>query len=177
MPSTRRGFITRPLVMGVAAGLGPWWTANTARAQAVGSPLKVFPAPQLDGSAFVPASLEGKVTLLYAWASWCPYCLRDLPALRDRQEELRSKDFVILGVNADKNVDDALAWIKTYKVNFPSVRLTADYKQTYFSQGLSTPAWWLAGRDGVVVDSAFGGGSEFVYRQRVDVINKLVGKG
>ena len=178
MRSTRRGFLALPVATsmgtGLAASLGQLLAARSASAQAVGTPLKVFAAPQLDGTAFVPASLEGKVTLLYAWASWCPYCLRDLPALRDRQEELRSKGFVVLGVNADKDVDLALAWIKNYKVNFSSVRLTADYRQTYFSKGVATPAWWLAGRDGVVVDSAFGGGAEFVYRQRIDVINRLV---
>jgi thiol-disulfide isomerase/thioredoxin len=131
----------------------------------------------LEGEMYKPEGVEGKVTLLYIWASWCPYCLQDLPTLRDKQEALRSKGFSILGLNADKNIDDALSWIKTHKVNFPSLRFTADYKNAYLPQRVVTPAWWFAGRDGNVLDSAIGGGSEFRYRQRGDMIEKVVAKG
>ena len=172
MKPNRRTFLSLP----VAAAGWPLLASKAAYGQAVGTALKIFPALQLDGELFVPKSLEGKVTLLYTWASWCPHCLNDLPALRDRQEALRDKGFAIVGVNADKDADVALAWMKNYKVKFPSVRLTADYKQAYFSKGLATPSWWLAGRDGLIVDSAYGGGAEFVYRNRIDVINKLVAK-
>jgi peroxiredoxin len=169
----RRSISSLPL----ALLAGQLFQSGVVQAQAVGTPLKLFPALNLDGEMFKPEGVEGKVTLLYAWASWCPFCLQDLPTLRDKQEALRSKGFSILGLNADKDVDAAQAWIKTHKVNFPNVRLTADYKNAYLAKGLVTPAWWIAGRDGLVVDSAIGGGSEFRYRTRAEMIEKIVAKG
>ncbi len=171
--TTRRNLTVLPLALAASQ----FFERGLVLAQAVGTPLKLFPAMNLDGEMVKPEGIEGKVTLLYAWASWCPYCLQDLPALRDKQEALRSKGFSILGLNADKDIDAAKAWIKNYKVNFPSVRLTADYKNAYLADRLVTPSWWIAGRDGLVIDSSVGGGSEFRYRNRVDMIEKLVAKG
>jgi thiol-disulfide isomerase/thioredoxin len=168
----RRNLASLPLAIMV----GQLFQSGLVQAQAVGTPLRLFPAMNLDGEMVKPDSIEGKVTLLYVWASWCPFCLQDLPTLRDKQEALRSKGFSILGLNADKDLDAAQAWIKTHKVNFPNIRLTADYKNAYLGQRVVTPSWWIAGRDGLVLDSAIGGGSEFRYRNRADMIEKIVAK-
>jgi thiol-disulfide isomerase/thioredoxin len=145
-----------------------------ATAQAVGSPLRLFPALLLDGEMFKPESFSGGVNLVYVWASWCPYCLNDLPVLQSKYEEHKGKGFNILGLNMDENLDLADKWLKTYKVRFPSTRLTGDYRQAYLPNRRSTPSWWLAGRDGNVVDSSVGSGAEFVYNQRKSLIDKLV---
>jgi thiol-disulfide isomerase/thioredoxin len=160
------------LSLGTALGLSAW--PQITNAQAVGSPLKLFSALLLDGEMFKPESFAGGVNLVYVWASWCPYCLRDLPVLQSKYEEHKAKGFNILGLNVDDNLDHAEKWLKTYKVGFPSTRLTGDYRQAYLPNRRSTPAWWLAGRDGNVVDSSVGGGAEFVFNQRKSLIDKLV---
>ena len=187
MSTTRRKLLTATAGLGLTGATGLAVLPATVLAQAVGSPLKLFPALKLDGEMFKPESFTagtggggggaGGVTLIYFWASWCPHCLRDLPTLRDKQAALKDKGFNILGVNMDTDPGLAQKWIDTHKVNFPTVRMTGDYQQAYLPKSRVTPAWWLAGRDGVVVDSVVGGGAEFVYRQRGEQIERLVGKG
>jgi thiol-disulfide isomerase/thioredoxin len=169
----------RNLIVGapLAAAASSIFIALPAKAQAVGQPLKLFPAAMLNGEMFDPKVLQDHVVLLYIWASWCPYCLRDISALRDKQEQHADKKFAVLGINIDTNPDSAEKWIKTYKVNFRSLRATADYKTAYGNNGrVSTPSWWLTGRDSIVVDSSIDDGAQFVYRNRTEAIDKLVAK-
>ena len=147
---------------------------NPLHAQGVGQKLVLFPAPLLSGGLLAPSDFDKKVTLLYSWASWCPFCLRDLPALREKFDEHKDKGFIVLGLNLDKDPDLALKWIATYKVNFPSIRLTAEYQQAYMPKRVVTPAWWLTNRDGMVIDSSAGNGAEFIYRNRTLQIDKAV---
>jgi thiol-disulfide isomerase/thioredoxin len=170
---SRRAHLKTGASLGLALGAGLLGTQPVS-AQGVGSPLKLFPALLLNGDNFKPESFAGGVNLIYVWASWCPHCLNDLPVLQAKFEQHKGKGFNILGLNADENLDLAEKWIKTYKVAFPSTRLTGDYRQAYLPNRRSTPSWWLAGRDGNIVDSAIGGGAEFVYFQRKSLIDKLV---
>ena len=171
---TRRTLIAgAPLVAAASSGL----ISFEAQGQSVGQALKLYPALMLDGEMFDPKILQDHVVLLYVWASWCPHCLRDIAALRDKQEEFKDKKFAVLGVNIDSNPSNAEKWVKTYKVNFRSLVPTADYNKTYSSNGrMGTPSWWLAGRDGNVVDSSTGNGAQFIYRNRTETIDKLVAK-
>jgi thiol-disulfide isomerase/thioredoxin len=172
---SRRLQLKKSAALGLSLGIGATGLLpKIVGAQTVGSALKLFPAPLMNGEMFKPESFAGGVNLIYAWASWCPHCLRDLPVLQAKYEEHKAKGFNILGLNMDDNLDHAEKWIKTYKVNFPSTRLTGDYRQTYLPNRRSTPSWWLAGRDGNIVDSAVGGGAEFIYGQRKSLIDKLV---
>ncbi len=166
----------RNFALGAAAiGTGILIPTGDARAQSIGEPLKLFPAPMIGGEMFTPEQFAGGVNLLYVWASWCPHCLNDLPVLQEKYEALKSKGFNILGLNVDDDLGKAERWIKTYKVSFPSIQLTNDYRQTYLSKGRRTPSWWIAGRDGNIVDSTIGGGAEFPFRPRKLMIDRLVG--
>jgi thiol-disulfide isomerase/thioredoxin len=171
LSSARRNF-----ALGAAAiGTGTLIPIIHARAQSIGEPLKLFPAPMMDGEMFKPEMFAGGVNLLYVWASWCPHCLNDLPVLQEKYSTLKSKGFNILGLNVDEDPAKAERWIKTYKVSFPSIKLTTDYRQTYLPKSLRTPSWWIAGRDGNIVDSTIGGGAEFPFRPRKQMIDRLVG--
>ncbi len=172
-PNRRSIVLSAPALIAAGSGLLP----AQASAQRVGQPLLLFPAPKLDGEMFDPKTIDGHVVLLYVWASWCPYCLRDIAPLRDKQEQYKDKKFSIVGVNLDQNPGDAEKWMKTYKANFISVRPTADYKNAYGNNGrISTPSWWLANHEGKVVDSSTNDGAQFVYRGRIETIDKLVAK-
>jgi thiol-disulfide isomerase/thioredoxin len=161
----------------IIAATGSSLVLFNAQAQSVGQGLKLFPGLTLSGESFDPKVLKDHVVLLYIWASWCPHCLRDIPAIRDKQEELKDKQFAVLGINVDDNPGNAEKWVKTYKVNFRSLVQTADYKTVYGNNGrMGTPSWWLAGRDGNVVDSSSGQGAQFIYRNRLETIDKLVAK-
>jgi len=55
---------------------------------------------------------KGKYVLLDFWASWCPDCRKEMPALVDLYAAYKDKNFEIVGYSLDKDKD---AWIKGIK--------------------------------------------------------------
>jgi thiol-disulfide isomerase/thioredoxin len=58
-----------------------------------------FHAKSLDGEKFNNESVKGKAVLIEFWATWCPYCKRDQPAIDAMVEEYGPKGLVVLAVD------------------------------------------------------------------------------
>lgn len=56
-----------------------------------------------DGKAVPLASYRGKIVLLNLWATWCPPCVRELPALDRLQARLGGPDFDVVTVSLDQD--------------------------------------------------------------------------
>ena len=50
---------------------------------------------------------RGKVVLLNLWASWCPPCIRELPALDRMQRRLGGEDFSVVAISVDRTPEPA----------------------------------------------------------------------
>jgi thiol-disulfide isomerase/thioredoxin len=71
-----------------------------------------FKARTLDGENFSTESVQGKVVLVQFWATWCPYCRNDAPAVDAIFHEFQDKGLVVLAVDvaeAKKTVTKFLA--------------------------------------------------------------------
>jgi thiol-disulfide isomerase/thioredoxin len=73
--------------------LGPGDAIPSFRAQLVGD-------GELD-----PAALEGRVTLLAFWASWCGVCEQQMPAIEALHRAHASRGLRVIGVNQDRVAD------------------------------------------------------------------------
>ena len=65
------------------------------------------------GSQVSLKDLKGKVILVNLWATWCGPCIREMPDLSKISEELKDKNFKMLGINIfqqekSKKVEDFL---------------------------------------------------------------------
>lgn len=50
----------------------------------------------------IPLSrFKGKIVLLNLWASWCPPCVKELPALDRLQQRLGGNNFIVVAVSVD----------------------------------------------------------------------------
>ena len=105
-----------------------------------GRPEKDF-ALTLDGKPTRLSDLRGKVVVLNFWASWCPPCRDEAPALNQLQRRIAPSGGVVLGVNA--GVDDSRAgyedFLKTYDIAFPtyldlSKRIALSYGTTVYPE-------------------------------------------
>jgi peroxiredoxin len=63
-------------------------------------PAPDFELPDLDGRTIRLASLRGRVVWLNFWATWCPTCVAELPALNDLQRQHAGR-LVVLGIALD----------------------------------------------------------------------------
>jgi len=66
-------------------------------------PAPRFRAKTMDGETITNDSIRGKVVLLQFWATWCPYCKRDMPALETIGKEFNGQGLVVLGVNVGES--------------------------------------------------------------------------
>jgi thiol-disulfide isomerase/thioredoxin len=73
-----------------------------------------------DGQAVDLARLRGKVVIVTFWASWCGYCLKELPALNHLQAQSGDQVLKIIAVNVRDEMAD-------YRVMMKQMR---DYKLT-----------------------------------------------
>src|SRR5580700_4317782 len=62
-------------------------------------PAPKFHAKSLDGDKFNNDSVKGKAVLIQFWATWCPYCKRDQPAVDAMVEEYAPQALIVLGVD------------------------------------------------------------------------------
>lgn len=63
--------------------------------------LNQVPIQHWQGERIKLSKFKDKIVLLNIWASWCPPCVRELPALDRLQQRLGKKDFVVVAVSID----------------------------------------------------------------------------
>ena len=66
-------------------------------------PLDAVSIHDKDGKEINLSEFEGKIVLLNLWASWCPPCIRELPALDRLQKRLGGEEFSVVAVSLDKD--------------------------------------------------------------------------
>ena len=98
--------------------LGLFWIwysavpANMVTNGEIPAPQKGFLAPDftlktLDGQTVQLSSLRGKLVLVNLWASWCPPCKAEMPAIDHIYQAYKAKGLIVLGV--DSTIQDSLA--------------------------------------------------------------------
>jgi thiol-disulfide isomerase/thioredoxin len=60
----------------------------------------------LNGQKFSTADWKGKVILVDFWATWCPPCRAELPALKKFYAEHHPKGLEVLGISSDREAAD-----------------------------------------------------------------------
>lgn len=86
------------------------------------------PAPLLDvgwsdgaGNGVSLSRFRGKLVLLTLWATWCPFCARELPSLNDLQENIGRDRFVVVAVSVDKEGPDIVKkYLEEKSLNLPA---------------------------------------------------------
>jgi thiol-disulfide isomerase/thioredoxin len=100
--SRRRWLISGSVAAaGVAGGVAAyWWRRRAQRDPAA----EAFWALTLDTPAQTPlamATLQGRPLVLNFWATWCPPCVREMPALDRFYRDHRARGWQVLGLAAD----------------------------------------------------------------------------
>jgi peroxiredoxin len=105
--------------------------------------------PTIDGRTLDLAALKGKVVVVNYWATWCPPCRSEMPALDAWYRARRGEGVEVIGVSADKPRDrDA---VKTVMQPFAyPAGLEADAKADGFGRPLALPITYVIDRKGVV---------------------------
>jgi cytochrome c biogenesis protein CcmG/thiol:disulfide interchange protein DsbE len=110
-----------------------------------------FELPRLDAEGTLAlASLRGKVVVINFWASWCIPCKEEAPALEATWQRYKDRDVVVLGVNVQDLIPEAMRFLKETKTTYPSVRDKSNV--IYRAYGLTgVPETFFVNRVGRIV--------------------------
>lgn len=136
-------------------------------------PVKVnFAAPELtltdtQGVARSLMDYRGQVVLVNLWATWCPPCKEEMPALQSFYNKYRDQGFVVIAINDGDPSGDVLKFVKDYRLTFP-VWLDPTYIATEQSfKTLTLPSSFVIDRSGTVQLQWVGGVNLKILEQHV----------
>lgn len=147
---------------------GLWIYFTSTQSSSVGSqylraPQVGFLAPDVSvatdsGDEVTLSSFRGHPILLNVWASWCPPCRAEMPAMEKVYQEYKDQGFLVLAVNStiQDSPEDAKAFYTELGLSFD---LLYDYHgyATQAYQVRSLPTSYFISPDGIIREIVIGG--------------------
>jgi thiol-disulfide isomerase/thioredoxin len=122
-----------------------------------------------------PVSLDdylGSVVLVNLWATWCPPCRDEMPALQTFYEKHKTNGFVLIAINQEETREVVDPFVKELGLTFP-VWLDLNYQAEQEFNTESLPSSFVIDRTGKVRLMWFGSISKKNLEKYVtDVINE-----
>ncbi|MCK5313994.1 MAG: TlpA family protein disulfide reductase [Anaerolineales bacterium] len=141
----------------------------------VSLPHQGFSAPDfsletIHGETVTLSELQGRPVIINLWASWCPPCRAEMPALQNVYEDYQDQGLVVLAVNAtdQDNLDEAIEFAQEHWLTFPVLLdVTGMVSRMYKLQSL--PTTFFVDDTGVIQEIVIGGPmAEALLRVRVE---------
>ncbi|MDH4059470.1 MAG: TlpA family protein disulfide reductase [Aquincola sp.] len=166
MDSLRRRLIAASALAVPLAGRAQQPLADVASQEAKAPPLPAVGTPlalpatieRLDGTHFSAHDAEGRVLVLYWWASWCPFCAETTPhieALWRAQRALGDKGLLLLALSIDTQPQPARDYLARRGYTLPAAWMTPALRRT-LPKPRGLPVTVVRGRDGRVLQAEAG---------------------
>lgn len=145
------------------------------QADAGPAPQKGFRAPDftlqtIDGETYTLSDLQGSAVLVNMWATWCPPCKAEMPAMQKVYEEYKDQGLVVLAVNStfQDTQSNIAPFIEEYSLTFP-ILLDTTSQVTRAYRVRSLPSSYFINRQGIITEVVIGGPmSEALLRTRIE---------
>ena len=159
----REWFFLLLLALGLVWIFASRVSADMLVAGALPQPYEGFPAPDIelataDGNMVKLSDLRGQPIILNFWASWCPPCRAEMPAIQAVYQAYHNDGLIILAVNASNQDDltDANAFVTGLQLSFPIYfDKTGNAQDAYKVSAL--PTTFFIDRDGIIQSVVIGG--------------------
>ncbi|WP_420336654.1 TlpA family protein disulfide reductase [Roseibium sp.] len=149
------------LTLLLASGHGAFANADRLRRLGLAEPPIAIRAPELNvpdlqGALHRVEDYRGKITVVSFWATWCPPCRKEMPALARLSRELDAERFAVLAVNVGDKEDKIRSFLE--KIDHAGLPILMDtgseLPSKWYIHGL--PVTYVLDADGQVVYGALG---------------------
>jgi peroxiredoxin len=116
---------------------------------ALGQPAPALVIEELNGNTFDLAGQRGKVVIVNFWATWCPPCRKEMPALDAFYRRYHAQGLEMIGLSADRPHDrsDVIKVMQSF--SYPAAMLD-DAKSDGFDDPSALPVTYVVDAQGVV---------------------------
>lgn len=119
-----------------------------------------FTLNDINGKPLALSSLRGKYVILDFWGSWCVWCIRGIPNMKEYYNKYKGK-FEILGIDCNDSEQEWKDAVKKHELPWLHVYNTPDSQllKTYNIEGFPTKI--IIDPDGKIVKTIVGEDPEF----------------
>jgi peroxiredoxin len=98
---------------------------------------------------------RGKVVMVNFWATWCPPCLEEMPAMERLYRQQKDGGFTLIAVSVDADPKKVVPFVTEHKLTFPiGLDPRMEMANSYGVRAL--PSSFIVGRDGHLAALAIG---------------------
>ncbi len=115
----------------------------------IGQPAPLLVVEQLDGQTFNLAQAHGTVVVVNFWATWCPPCRKEMPALDAVYQRYHDHGLDMIGLSADRPRDRSDATKVMQSFSYPAAMLD-DAKDNGFGDPTALPVTYVVDAQGIV---------------------------
>lgn len=158
---SKRRLQLRGLAAAAATLAAPAWAQGVVAPDKAGGK-KVAPMPQvgtpfplpgavelIDGSTLHTRDWAGKVVVLEYWATWCPFCARQMPLVQKLYAKERARGLEVLAVSIDRAAAEVPPYVKQKGYTFPVAWMSPELGRV-LPKPAGLPVTIVIGRDGKV---------------------------
>jgi peroxiredoxin len=152
----------------------PQTTPEEATRTEVGQAAPLFQLETVGGETFDLQAQRGKVVLVNFWATWCPPCIEELPALRDRVfDRFAGEGFAMLCVSREESNEKIAGFARKREVE--ELPMAGDLDRSVYSLYAehTIPRNVVIDRDGRIVFQSFGFEEE-EFERMIQVIEEQI---
>jgi peroxiredoxin len=128
-----------------------------------------FTLQDISGKQVRLADLKGRVVLLEFWATWCPPCRTEIPAIDRLHTQYGSKGLTVLAISLDEGGwDEVKSFATERKISYTVLRGTEDVSAKYMVRLI--PSMFLIDKQGDIKKWYMGGGNIEVVEQEIKAL-------
>jgi cytochrome c biogenesis protein CcmG, thiol:disulfide interchange protein DsbE len=115
----------------------------------LGQPAPALVVEELNGKTFDLAAQRGKVTIVNFWATWCPPCRKEMPALSAFYRHYHGRGLEMIAVSADRPHDRSDVTKMAQSFSYPAAMLD-DAQSNGFGDPSALPVTYVVDANGIV---------------------------
>jgi peroxiredoxin len=118
-------------------------------------PAPDFTLPDTEGKSHRLPDYRGQVVVLNFWATWCPPCREEMPAMERLHQMVAGEDIAVVAINVGEDEETIFRFTGDYPVTFPLLmdregRIVEEYPV------IGLPTTYIIDPDGVIRHRAVG---------------------
>ena len=134
-----------------------------------------FQLKDLDGNTVRLSDFKGKIVFLNFWASWCPECRYEMPAMEKLYTHFKDRDFAMVAINLNEPAAIVEKYFRVNKLTF--ITLLDSINELGGPFGIrGIPTTFIIDRDGGIIGRAVGS-RRWDSKKSIALFERLINSG